>query len=71
MEAVQISVLSLLLTQNEAVAKASAVLQPLGRISGPAAVASAICWLLDGAQASVTGPVNGLDSGLDSVQARA
>jgi len=59
------------LTQNEAVAKASAALNPLGRIGEPAEVASAICWLLDGAQASITGQVIGVDGGLGSVQARA
>lgn len=59
------------LTQNEAVAKASAALHPLGRIGEPVEVASAICWLLDGAQAWVTGQVIGVDGGLGSVQARA
>ena len=59
------------LTQNEAVAKASAVLHPLGRIGEPAEVASAICWLLDGAQSWVTGQVIGVDGGLGSVVARA
>ncbi len=59
------------LTQNEAVAKASAALHPLGRIGEPAEVASAICWLLDGAQAWITGQVIGVDGGLGSVQARA
>jgi NAD(P)-dependent dehydrogenase (short-subunit alcohol dehydrogenase family) len=59
------------LTQNEAVAKSSAALHPLGRIGEPVEVASAICWLLDGAQAWVTGQVIGVDGGLGSVQARA
>lgn len=58
------------LTQNEAVAKTSAALHPLGRIGEPAEVASAICWLLDGAQSWVTGQVIGVDGGLGSVQAR-
>lgn len=58
------------LTQNEAVAKASAALHPLGRIGEPSEVASAICWLLDGAQTWVTGQVIGVDGGLGSVQAR-
>lgn len=58
------------LTQNEAVAKASAALHPLGRLGEPAEVASAICWLLDGTQSWVTGQVIGVDGGLGSVQAR-
>ena len=45
--------------QNEAVARASAVLYPLGRIGEPAEVASAICRLLDGVQAWFTGQVIG------------
>lgn len=59
------------LTQNEAVARASAVLHPLARIGEPAEVAAAICWLLDGAQAWITGQVIGVDGGLGGVQARA
>lgn len=58
------------LTQNQAVAKASAALHPLGGIGEPAEVASAICWLLDGAQSWITGQVIGVDGGLGSVQAR-
>jgi NAD(P)-dependent dehydrogenase (short-subunit alcohol dehydrogenase family) len=58
------------LTQNEAVAKASAALHPLGRIGEPAEVASAICWLLDPSQSWITGQVIGVDGGLGSVQAR-
>ena len=59
------------LTQNEAVAKASAAMHPLGRIGEPEEVASAICWLLDPAQSWVTGQVIGVDGGLAHVQARA
>lgn len=59
------------LTQNEAVAKASAALHPLGRIGEPAEVARAICWLLDHGQGWVTGQVIGVDGGLGSVQAKA
>ena len=59
------------LTQNEAVAKASAAMHPLGRIGEADDVASAICWLLDGAQGWVTGQVIGVDGGLGSVQSRA
>lgn len=64
------TVLTSMLTQNEAVAKASAALHPLGRIGEPAEVASAICWLLDGTQSWVTGQVIGVDGGLGSLQAR-
>lgn len=59
------------LTQNEAVARTSAALHPLGRIGEPEEVASAIGWLLDPAQCWVTGQVIGVDGGLASVQARA
>jgi 3-oxoacyl-[acyl-carrier protein] reductase len=58
------------LTQNEAMTKTSAALHPLGRIGEAAEVASAICWLLGGAQRWVTGQVIGVDGGLGSVQAR-
>lgn len=58
------------LTQNEAVARASAALHPLGRIGEPAEVASASCWLLDGAQGWVTGQVIGVDGGMSNVQAK-
>lgn len=58
------------LTQNEALAKTSAALHPLGRLGEPADVASAICWLLNGAQSWVTGQVIGVDGGLGSMQAR-
>jgi len=58
------------LTQNEAIAKASAALHPLGHIGQPAEVASAICWLLDRAQSWVTGQVIGVDGGMSTVQAR-
>ncbi len=59
------------LTENPAIAKASAALHPLGRIGEPADVASAICWLLDGTQAWITGQIIGVDGGLGHVQARA
>lgn len=58
------------LTQNEAVAKMSAAMHPLGRIGEPAEVASAICWLLAAEQSWVTGQVIGIDGGLGQVQAR-
>ena len=58
------------LTQNETFAKMSAAMHPLGRISEPAEVASAICWLIDAEQSWVTGQVIGIDGGLGQVQAR-
>jgi len=58
------------LTQNEAIAKMSAALHPLGRIGEPEDVASAIGWLLDAEQKWVTGQVVGVDGGLGAVQAR-
>jgi NAD(P)-dependent dehydrogenase (short-subunit alcohol dehydrogenase family) len=58
------------ITSNEAIAKASAAMHPLGRIGDPAEVASAICWLLDRDQSWVTGQVIGIDGGLGRVQAR-
>jgi len=64
--------LTVALTENAAVAKASAALHPLGRIGEPAEVASAICWLLDRDRSSwATGQVIGVDGGLGNVQARA
>ena len=59
------------LTQNEAVAKTSAALHPLGRIGEPTEIASAICWLLDRRQTWVTGQVIGVDGGLGRIQSRA
>lgn len=58
------------ITANEAIAKASAAMHPLGRIGSPDEVASALCWLLDREQAWVTGQVIGIDGGLGRVQAR-
>jgi NAD(P)-dependent dehydrogenase (short-subunit alcohol dehydrogenase family) len=58
------------LTQNEAVAKTSAALHPLGRIGEPEDVASAICWLLDRRQSWVTAQVIGVDGGLGHSQGR-
>jgi len=51
-------------------ASVDAALHPLGRIGEPTDVASAICWLLDGAQGWVTGQIIGVDGGLANVQAR-
>ena len=58
------------LTQNEALARASAALHPLGRIGEPGDVASAIAWLLSAEQSWITGQVIGIDGGLGRVQSR-
>ena len=58
------------LWQQEAAAKASASLHPLGRIGTPEEVASAIDWLLDAEQGWVTGQVIGVDGGLSRVRSR-
>ena len=58
------------ITANEAIAKASAAMHPLGRIGSADEVASAICWLLDRDQSWITGQVIGVDGGLGRVQAR-
>jgi len=59
------------LTGAETTLQASAALHPLGRIGEPDEVASAIAWLLDPAQAWVTGQVFGIDGGLATVRSRA
>ena len=59
------------LTSNETSLKASTAMHALGRIGEPDEVASALAWLLDPAQAWVTGQVLGVDGGLGSVRARA
>ena len=56
------------LTDNESLARASAVLHPLGRIGEPDEVASALAWFLDPAQRWVTGQVLGVDGGLGCIQ---
>ncbi len=58
------------LLRNEASAKVSTALHPLGRIGEPDEVANAIRWFLDPAQSWVTGQMLGVDGGLSSVQAR-
>jgi 3-oxoacyl-[acyl-carrier protein] reductase len=58
------------LTENEAVAKASASMHPLGRVGESGEIASAIVWLLSPKQSWVTGQVIGVDGGLGRVQAR-
>ncbi len=59
------------LVSNEAALKASTALHALGRIGRPQDVASAIAWLLDPANAWVTGQVLGVDGGLATVRPRA
>jgi NAD(P)-dependent dehydrogenase (short-subunit alcohol dehydrogenase family) len=56
------------ITQNEAVAKASAALHPLGKLGEPADIASAICWLLDARQHWLTGQTLAIDGGMSTLQ---
>lgn len=56
--------------QNASSRNVSESLHPLGRIGKPEEIASAVCWLLDPAQAWVTGQVIGVDGGLSRVQPR-
>jgi NAD(P)-dependent dehydrogenase (short-subunit alcohol dehydrogenase family) len=58
------------ITGNEVAVKASASMHALGRIGAPDEVASAMAWLLDPANAWVTGQVIGVDGGLASVRPR-
>ena len=58
------------LTDNPAIAKASAALHPLGRLGEAHEVAAAITWLLDPGQSWITGQVLGVDGGFASLQAR-
>lgn len=58
------------LLQSEVMAKASAVMHPLGRIGTPEDVASAIDWLLDPEQSWITGQVLGVDGGLSRIRSR-
>jgi NAD(P)-dependent dehydrogenase (short-subunit alcohol dehydrogenase family) len=57
------------LTANEAAAKTSAAMHPMGRIGEAEDVSSAIAWFLDPAQSWVTGQVLGIDGGMGSVRA--
>jgi NAD(P)-dependent dehydrogenase (short-subunit alcohol dehydrogenase family) len=56
------------ITANPRALEASATMHPLGRIGAPADVAAAILWLLDPANAWVTGQVLGVDGGLARVR---
>lgn len=58
------------LTGDEAALTAASALHALGRVGEPDEVASAIEWLLDPAQAWVTGQVLGIDGGLATVRSR-
>ncbi|MBY0508204.1 MAG: SDR family oxidoreductase [Bryobacteraceae bacterium] len=58
------------ITSNEAALKASMAMHALGRIGRPEDVASGIVWLLDPANAWVTGQVIGIDGGLGSLRPR-
>jgi NAD(P)-dependent dehydrogenase (short-subunit alcohol dehydrogenase family) len=58
------------ITGNETALKASTALHALGRVGEPEDVASAIAWLLDPAQAWVTGQVIGVDGGLATLRSR-
>jgi NAD(P)-dependent dehydrogenase (short-subunit alcohol dehydrogenase family) len=58
------------ITGNEAALKASTAMHALGRVGEPEEVASAIAWLLDSAQAWVTGQVIGVDGGLATLRSR-
>lgn len=58
------------LLASDASRKASEALHPLGRVGRPEEVASALAWLLDPAQAWVTGQILGVDGGLAHVRPR-
>jgi 3-oxoacyl-[acyl-carrier protein] reductase len=58
------------LHSNETARKVSEAMHPLGRIGEPEDVASALAWLLDPANAFITGQVIGVDGGMGSVQPR-
>jgi NAD(P)-dependent dehydrogenase (short-subunit alcohol dehydrogenase family) len=58
------------ITENEAALKGSLAMHALGRIGEASDVASAMEWLLDPAQAWVTGQVIGVDGGLASLRPR-
>jgi len=55
---------------NEASAKASAGMHPLGRFGEPEEVAAAIAWLMEPEQGWITGQVLGVDGGLADLKLR-
>lgn len=56
--------------QNETALKASEAMHALGRIGTAEDVASALAWLIDPANAWITGQVIGVDGGLGTVRPR-
>ena len=58
------------LRSSEIAEKASVAMHPLGRLGEPEEVARAIVFLLDPAQAWITGQVLGVDGGLADVRCR-
>ena len=62
--------LSQFITAVPVARKLSESLHPLGQLSQPEDIASAIAWFLDPAQRWVTGQVLGVDGGLSRVQPR-
>jgi len=58
------------LVSSELAEKASVAMHPLGRLGEPEDVARAIAFLLDPAQAWITGQVLGVDGGLADVRSR-
>ena len=58
------------LTANDSLLKASTAMHSLGRIGEPDDVTAAIEWLLNSDQSWVTGQVLGIDGGLGSVRTR-
>ena len=59
------------LVASEPAEKASLAMHPLGRLGEPDDVARAIAFLLDPAQAWITGQVLGIDGGLADLKPRA
>ncbi len=58
------------IVSNEAALKSSTAMHALGRIGRPEDVASALAWLLDPANAWVTGQILGVDGGLATIRPR-
>ena len=58
------------ITDNETALKASAAMDPLGRIGQPEEVARAIAFLLSPDNAWITGQVLGVDGGLATLRGR-
>lgn len=58
------------LTTNDAAAKASAAMHPVGRIGEPDDISATMAWLLSNDATWITGQVFGLDGGLSTVRTR-